>query len=96
MPPVPVVSVSVPSVLISVPPLISACVAALVTMFMTCAASIIPVICWRRAAAVTPSFWGLAPQTLSDVGLFAFRLLRAMLQASGAQSVEQEAFVGAP
>lgn len=93
-PPVPVVPVA--PVLISVPPLISARVAVLVRMFMVCVASVLPVMGWRRSAAVTAPVWGLAPPTSSGVGLLGLGLLGVPSQASGAQSVEQEAFVGAP
>lgn len=84
------------SVLISAPPLVSARVAVLVRVFTVRGASILPAVSWRRSAAVTAPAWRLAPPTSSGVGLFGSGLLGVPSQASGAQSVEQEAFVGAP
>lgn len=90
--PVSVVSVSGGSVFISVQLLILAYVA---VIFMVCAAAIIPVICWRCSAAVAASFRGLAPLMPFCSRASGPRLFGALLQASGAQGVEEEALVGA-
>lgn len=54
-----------------------------------------PVISGRCSAAVTASFPGLAPQAPSCGGVSRSGLSSALLQAGGAQSVDEEALVGA-
>lgn len=88
-----VVPVSVIFVLIFVQFLISVCAA---MVFMVCVASVTPMICRRCSAAVTSSVTGLVGQAASCFGVRGSRLIVAPLHASGAQGVEEKAFVGAP
>lgn len=55
----------------------------------------IPVISGRRSAAVASSVPGLAPPAPSCGGVSRSGLSGALLQSGGAQSVDEEALVGA-
>lgn len=93
----PVFVVSVPVTSVPVP-VIQLLIFALVpvVVFTVCAASVTPVLSGRCSAAVSASVRGLAPQAPSGGGVSGLGLTGALLQAGGAQGVEEEALVGAP
>lgn len=88
--------VFVPPLFVSLLLLIFVIAAVPVMVFMVRAAPVTSVISGRGSAAVPAPVRGVAPQAPSCGGESGSGLTGAPLQAGGAQSVEEEALVGAP